>query len=139
MDRNKRRIHLIAKGCSGRAVTLRDLTPKEKDSALLAAATSVGAQATNVELSMAAGLEQIKLMIVEVSETTSFKDDFRVDPKTKWHKVTRQELDGDGPYGYNSLFTAKDDGFLSALSRQSNEPTPKEIEAIANGAIPLAE
>lgn len=139
MDRQKRRIHLIAKGCSGRAVTIQNLTPSEKDSTLIVAAKSVGPAATNVELSVASGLEQIKLMILEVSEGTSFKDDFRVDPTTKWHKVSRAELDGDGPYSYDQLFTAKDDGFLSSISRQSNEPTPKEVELIANNAIPLAD
>lgn len=139
MDRSKRRIHLIAKGCSGRAVTIQNLTPREKDEALLNAAKEVGPTADHTTLSIRASQEQTKMMILEVTDDVSFKDDFRVDPKTKWHKVTRQELDGEGKYGYETLFTAKDDGFLSTLCRQSNEPTLKEIEAIANNAIPLAE
>lgn len=139
MDRQKRRIHLVGKGCSGRAVTIQNIDPKEKDDALINAAKSVGPGADQVELGIKAGSEQIKTMILEVTEECSFKDDFRVDPKTKWHKVTRQDLDGDGKYGYNQLFTGKDDGILSMLCRRNTEPTLKEIEAIAANAIPLAE
>ena len=139
MDRNKRRIHLIAKGCSGRAVTIQDLTPREKDQALIVGAKEAGSSAGQVELSVAVSREQTKMMLLEVSETTSFQDNFRVDPATKWHKLTRQELDGEGPFGYDQLFTAKDDGFLSTIARMSNEPTPREVELIAGGAIPLAE
>lgn len=139
MDRQKRRIHLIARGCSGRAVTIQNLTPREKDAALLEAAKEVGPSASQVELTVMASQVQIKMMILEVTEDVSLKDDFRIDPKTKWKKVTREMLDGEGPYGYNTLFSAKDDGILSTISRQSCEPTLKEIEAIANNAIPLAE
>lgn len=139
MDRNKRRIHLIAKGCSGRAVTIQDLSPREKDEALVAGATTAGPTADRVRLSVEVSREQVKMMIVEVSEKTSLKDDFRIDPATKWHKVTRLELDGEGPFGYDQLFTAKDDGFLSTIVRMSNEPTPEEVALIAGNAIPLAE
>jgi len=121
---------LKGKGFSGRAVRVRELDPLDVEKNLTAAAKTVGANATVIELKKTEWRNGVKLMIAELSEPCE-------DPlaaNVKWKKVDLATLEDLG-----SLFKVKDVLALEQIYRESYEVTQTDLDAITGKALPVAE
>lgn len=133
-------IVLAAKGCSGRGVRLRLLSPGEHDEVVLRGAQMAQPDGPAAVVRASQQIAQIReallAMLCEVTVQTGFTgpDDLRKEGVT-WHKLTSQELQSEGPWSYDALFNSKEDSILGVVYSSNHAVTKEEIDDIVGKQV----
>lgn len=129
---------LKGKGCSGRGVRIRTLSPTQRSTIIETAARSLGADGTVVELRAAEAVASVNSMVVAITEQTGLKDSAELISKAaelKWLPMTAELLDEN----FSKYFGAKDQSALIAIFRSYHEVTEKEVDDILGEVQDVAE
>lgn len=135
-------IHLSAKGCSGRAVRLRDLDPDERDKIAIDTATEVGKDANVAQYSVTEARNLINASLTGVTKGTVKDADALVKlPESEWLALDAQKLSQDpsAPTYYAKLFSPKEDSIIAGVVRRRNTATTDEIDSILGKAMATVE
>lgn len=130
---------------SGRGIKFRHLTPREKDNATERAALQTDKDTPAVTFVNLQLRESVACMVCAVTEEKLLDDkghlahDRILAPETKWRDVSAQDLESEGDYAYDNLFSAKDDAVLCAIYKREHEVTEGELTAIMGKAARASE
>lgn len=131
---------LNIKGCSGRAVKIREMSAEEVDQCQINASKLGGPDATNAEFGVARHREMNFSAVVGVTTAGGYKtlDEVLAAGESAWTKVNHLMLE-QGPFCYSTLFKAKDDMLISNIVQKIHTVTAAEIEAIMGKALTVSE
>ena len=132
---------LNGRGCSGRAVKIRELSAEEVDKCAINASKIMGDGATNAEYGITKHREMNFAAVVGVTTIGNFKtlDEVLAAGPSAWAKLSPLILEQSGPLSYASLFRAKDDAVISGIVQRLHFVSGEDIEAIMGKALSVSE
>ena len=132
---------LNAKGCSGRAVKIRELSASEVDQCAINASKAINGEATNAEYVIEKHRAMNHMALVGVTTRTSMKtlDEVLAVPESEWTPLTQLVLESGGPLSFGALFNAKDDAVISGIIQRLHLVSAEDIDAIMGKALEVSE
>lgn len=132
---------LNAKGCSGRAIKLRELSASEVDQCSINASKTISESSTNAEYVVAKHRSLNYLALVGVTTKGKLKtlEEVLALPASDWAPLTQLVLESGGPLSFASLFNAKDDAVISGIVQRMHLVSAEDIEAIMGKALDVSE
>lgn len=133
---------LNAKGCSNRAVRLRDLDADERDKIAIDTATEVGKDGTGAQYAVLEARNLITASLTGVTKSAVKDADALVKlPESEWVTLDAQKLSQDpsAPTYYAKLFSPKEDSIIAGVVRRRNTATTDEIDSILGKAMATVE
>lgn len=123
-----KQVHLNGRGCSGRGVRFRILSPLEDDQLELDAAKELPQGGSLLELRIIRYREAIKRMLVAYTEPGLTSEQLAT---AKWIKPDPSVLETD----WGKIFGPRDDKFLVELYRHYHEVSKDEVEQIVGKVL----